>query len=477
MRGSVPGRMGPEAAEGPARAAGERVERTVRARLAPSEELLARVATTRERLVGRAAEIATARSLPLVRAVVAGSAARGTFLADRLDIDLFLLFPPELPRADLERHGLALAQELLQATETRYAEHPYLRGTFDGFSVDAVPGYAVTDPSAPQSAVDRTPFHDAYLQRQQTPAMVEEVRLTKQFLRAQGVYGSEARTQGLSGYAVELLVLKFGSLDALLAAARGWRRPVRVTFAPTSAPRVPEGMPLVMDDPVDPHRNVTSALSVRNFATLVLAAEAYLADPSEEFFRPRTRPRFSRAEGLARASARGTHVAGLRLPRPKAVDDILYPQLAKAARSVEEEALRLGFRVLGSAYAAGRSTVTVLLECEPARLVPAWVHAGPPVGVGRADAFLAKWTAPGAGVLQGPYVAEDGRLQVEVERKVREVEPLLTGLLGQISLGRDVGRHLPEGTRFVPLAELPDDEEVAEALGELYGKSLPWRRP
>ncbi|MCI4333534.1 MAG: nucleotidyltransferase domain-containing protein, partial [Thermoplasmata archaeon] len=76
----------------------EAVEREVLDRIAPSADLLARVAQVRDRLVEMATSAAKERNSPLVRALVAGSAARGTFLSDRFDFDLFLLFPPTLDR-------------------------------------------------------------------------------------------------------------------------------------------------------------------------------------------------------------------------------------------------------------------------------------------------------------------------------------------------------------------------------------------
>ena len=172
----------------------DRIEANVAERIAPSPEFLARVERARTDLVRRVEEAARERKSPLVRALVAGSAARGTFLADRLDLDLFLLFPPELSRDRLKEEGLALGRSVLTDPEMRYAEHPYLRGRFAGFMVDAVPGFAVTDPSHPLSPVDRTPFHQEYLAERETPELVRENRLEMKFLRGLGNYGSEAKT-------------------------------------------------------------------------------------------------------------------------------------------------------------------------------------------------------------------------------------------------------------------------------------------
>ncbi len=173
----------------------EAVERKVGGRITPSAQFLDRVAQVRVALVERVTAAARARSSPLVRALVAGSAARGTFLQDRLDVDLFLLFPPDLSRDRLREEGLALGRAVLSNPETRYAEHPYLRGTFEGFTVDAVPGFAITDPSHPLSPVDRTPFHQEYLAARETSALVEQVRLAKQFFR----YARRLRVRGQNG--------------------------------------------------------------------------------------------------------------------------------------------------------------------------------------------------------------------------------------------------------------------------------------
>jgi tRNA nucleotidyltransferase (CCA-adding enzyme) len=453
------------------------IEAEVRARIEPTPELLGRVRSARESLVALATERARTLGLPLVRALVAGSAARDTFLADRVDLDLFLLFPPDLPRADLEKHGLALARAILPEEELRYAEHPYLRGRYEGFAIDAVPGYAVTDPSKPLSAVDRTPFHHEWLSRRLTYELVQEVRLTKQFLRAQGIYGSEARTQGLSGYGVELLIVHFGSFRALLSQARSWRAPTRIIFTAGSEPRVPDDVALIMDDPVDPHRNVTSALAPRSFATLVLAAHAYLSDPAPRFFDALPPARLDRGEAVQRLSKRGTTVVGLRLPRPPFVDDIVCPQLMRAERVIGEEAERLGFRVLGTSSNASAKEVLVLLEAEPAELPPVRLHGGPPPGIDRVDSFLEKWTAPSAPVFQGPYIDREGRLAVDAERSERRLEQALTSSLPRLSLGRDLVEHRPKDAAFQPLAELTNGPDLELALGALLDRSLPWLRP
>jgi tRNA nucleotidyltransferase (CCA-adding enzyme) len=453
----------------------DRVEAAVSARIAPSPEMLERVARVRTELVRRVTGAAAERKSPLVRALVAGSAARGTFLSDRLDVDLFLLFPPDLPRERLREEGLALGRAVLSEPETRYAEHPYLRGRFEGFAVDAVPGYAVSDPSHPLSPVDRTPFHQEYLVARETPETVVQVRLAKQFLRTLGVYGSEARTEGFSGYLVELVLLRFGSLRGFLTAARNWRIPVRLSEPGQEPPRLPAEVALILADPVDPNRNVASALSRRNLATVILAAREYLDHPAEVWFRPRERPSLSRAEALERLHARGTHAAVVVLPRPDLVDDTLYPQVRKAERAIAEEVGRSDFAVLGSASAVDPDRVLVLVEVAHPHRPTVRPQDGPPAGLDRVGQYLAKWTAPDAPVLQGPYVRADGSLAVETRRSDREVEAVLRAALPRLSLGRDLTPATTRPAEVYSLGTTPESPGLSRGLDELLGKHLPWR--
>ncbi len=456
----------------------DRVEAAAAVRLAPSPALLERVARVRTELVRRVEEAARARSSPLVRALVAGSAARGTFLADRLDVDLFLLFPPDLPRERLREEGLALGRAVLTDPETRYAEHPYLRGTFEGFRVDAVPGFAVTDPSRPLSAVDRTPFHQAWLAERETPEVVREVRLAKRFLDHLGVYGSEARTEGFSGYLVELLVLRFGSLRRLLAAARHWPVPVRLAEPGREPPRLPEDVALVLADPVDPNRNVATALSRRNLGLVIAAAAAYLDRPAESWFDARRPSKHSRADALHRLAERGTHVTVVSLPRPaEVVDDTLYPQVRKAARAVAETLARAEFVVLGVTTALDAERVYVVLEVSHPDRPAVQLRSGPPPGIDRAGDFLAKWAAAGARVLQGPYVREDGSFGVETARDERSVESVVEAARPRLALGKDLTPRDPSRIEVRALGDAADVPSLAEALGELFDKRLPWLAP
>ncbi len=444
------------------------------ARLRPDADLVARVALAREHLVERATALAKELGVPLRKALVAGSSARETYLPGRLDLDFFLLFDPSLPREKLSESGLALAHRLLEAPERRYAEHPYARGRFEGFMVDAVPGYLVERSDAPISAVDRTPFHHAFLSEHLPPERHDDVRLLKRFLTSLGVYGAEVRTEGVSGYSTELLVVLLGSFPAVVKAAAGWWVPQRLC-PEGPEPSVMADAALVLPDPVDPHRNVTSALSRRNLSVLILGAREYLARPRAEFFDPPAPPALTAEEMESRIRPRGSTLIVLLLDDPGKVPDILWPQMRKVERSSRELLERLGFTVLATSSATAGGRIAVLVETDRSELSPVRVHRGPPVGAREASHFLERWQSS-PGVLRGPYVSDDGRLWVEIPQEPTGILPVTNAALSELSVGKDLREPLARSAGFVPLAEARGEPAALLALAELVDRRLPWVR-
>src|SRR5437016_12270614 len=167
-----------------------------------------------------------------------------------------------------------------------YAEHPYTRGWYGGFEVEIVPCYRITDASQRMSAVDRTPLHVDYVLGRVKDGQTDEIRLLKAWAEGIGVYGAEAKILGFSGYLCELLVLKYGTFRGVLEGSLAWRPGNVLEFDRPPARTFTE--PLVVVDPVDPNRNVASAVGVEQMATFVHAARASLQAPGERFFFPRS---------------------------------------------------------------------------------------------------------------------------------------------------------------------------------------------
>jgi tRNA nucleotidyltransferase (CCA-adding enzyme) len=389
-----------------------------------------------------------ARSIGGAEAMVVGSVARNTWIHGDRDLDLFLLFDPELTRQDLEEQGLALAKEIAARLNApyiqKYAEHPYINASVDGLDVDLVPCFRVASAANIRSAVDRTPFHTRYIQDRIGP-FVDDVLLLKQFAKAGGVYGSDQMTEGFSGYLCELLVLSCGGFDNLLESAAGWRPGTLID--PENHRTKDFTEPLVMVDPVDPGRNVSASVSLDRMFGFVELARGYLEEPSPFFFFPPDDTVLTREalEGVLRD--KGTVLLGLTFPTPPYIADIVVPQLRRSLDAVRALLERNGFRVHAAGCEMYDLSCLLLFELTGESVPQARRHAGPPLwNRQNADRFFSKYRdSEESPVISGPFI-EEGRYIVEVRRRYTDAADLLhSDEVLDVSLGKHVRLSFEEG--------------------------------
>ncbi|MFB6184892.1 MAG: CCA tRNA nucleotidyltransferase [Haloarculaceae archaeon] len=461
------------------------VVRRVRERVTPGADERERLRAVTETVLDRAREAVA--DLPVEADVIqVGSTARDTWLPGDRDVDVFVRFPPSIDREELTAYGLEVGHAVLPDGREEYAEHPYVVGEIEGFSVDLVPCYDVETATDIRSAVDRTPFHTRYLTARLTDDLAADVRVTKQFLTAVGVYGSDLRTRGFSGYLVELLVLEHGSFRDLLEAAADWHPPVRFdpedhgqatpeTGSPSRNDAVDEdGLafddPLVVVDPTDPGRNVAAALSATNLARFQHHARELLVDPRLDRFEPVEPDPLDASAVRAAFETRTTTPVAIRFDAPDLVEDQLYPQLRKSRLGLVGELDRRGFDVLRSAAFADE-TVAILLELAVARRPAIERHEGPPVHVREHARDFYETYADDPDVY-GPFVDGD-RYVVERPRAFETARGLLeSDAVFDVALGTHVERAMVDGYEVLV-------GEAVAALADEFGVDLarycsPW---
>ena len=400
---------------------------------------------------------------------ISGSVAKGTHLTGA-DVDLFVAFPPDLPREDLEKRGLALGR-LLEKGVHLYAEHPYTRGFYKGFQVEIVPCYRITDASQRMSAVDRTPLHVDYVLGHLNGGQADQIRLLKAWSEGIGLYGAEAKIRGFSGYLCELLVLKYGSFRGVLEASLGWRRGGVLELDRPAGRKFDE--PLIFVDPVDPNRNVASAVSLEQMATFLHAAREYLREPREVFFFPKPLKPLSLPRLRAQAKKRGGSLLAVSIRTPQVTDDVLYPQLRKGHRVLLDLFERESFAVHDSRFDVAESECIFLFEFRTAVLPRVLRHEGPPVWVKNAKEFLDKWHG-NPRTLAGPFIVQE-RWTVDVAREFVDAASLVKASWRTLSLGKDLEKSAKRSLRVVA-GSAALRATYAEAWTRLFDKRFPWER-
>jgi tRNA nucleotidyltransferase (CCA-adding enzyme) len=357
--------------------------------------------------------------------ILAGSLTRDTWLPNKNEIDVFILFPKTFSNKQLEEVGLKVGKQIMQSLKGKwvieYAQHPYVRGMLNNISIDIVPCYKLEKGEKIISAVDRTQFHVQYLNERLPKQASKEVRLLKQFLKANGLYGADAKTQGFSGYLCELLIIYYKSFLNLLKAAKEWR--VREVIDIEQQWKKEEynhlkkkfkDEILIVIDPVDKERNVASAVNAYNFFKFKKLAAQFLAKPKEEFFFPKKKP-LTPKEFERLIKNRGTDIIAVIFDAPKVVPDILWPQLRKATKRLESILKEYEFSVLKSdCWSDEKSIAIILLEMQVSRLPQIDRIKGPWVfDEKNAKNFAIKHKDD---AIAGPYV-EENYWVVEVYRK------------------------------------------------------------
>lgn len=354
--------------------------------------------------------------------VLGGSYAKGTWLADGADIDVFVLFGADLTKEELREKSKEVGFSALAGHRpyTRYAEHPFVEASVDGVKVNVVPCYDV-QAGMWKSAADRSRFHTEYVRGALDEGGRAEARVLKRFLKANGVYGAEISKQGFSGYAAEVLVAELGSFEGVLEKFAGIERGAVIGRAEKEF-----DTPVSIIDPVDGCRNLAAAISQENMARFVMAARAYLDRPSAEFFEP--------VRGQAAAAL--DLVVAVRFSYERRSPETVWGQAKRAASQVAGKMSDAGFAVARHTAAVSGSQVVLAFMLESMKGPARRVREGP-------DAFCkgdaARFVSERLPLSKIMWAGRDGRLYSMEEGEGADAEAFLAGLMGRRGGGIPTG--------------------------------------
>lgn len=423
------------------------IEQEVLARITPTSEDERELQAVVGRLVAGCDQALADLHLD-AKATIQGSVAKGTWLRGGGDIDLFLLVEPGLPLERLEQMALEVGPKVLESCQKRYAQHPYLTGSFEGHAVDLVPAYRVASAAARMSAVDRTPFHTAWVRANLDAARTADVRLLKQWMKGTGIYGAQTALGGFSGYLAEVLLVHHGSFAATVSWLAGGAQPRRIALGLDAV--TDEVSALVVADPVDPARNCAAAVQAGTLQLASEAAQSYQAAPSISHFFPAA-PRGESAQILHEALGKQqASWIGLALrPRTPRLD-IVFPQFQKATRSIETALTQAGFEVRRLQALATPAEEEVLLQwiTSAAPLPPSRLHRGPPDdGRSNAQRFREKWSGH-KDALTPVAAGPEGFLEVELAIRCRTPAEWLRVNLPSVAVGRHVEEAMAKHVKW-----------------------------
>ncbi len=403
-----------------------------------------------------AKRLVEARVVPEVTGVVyGGSFAKGTWLRGDADVDIFVKLHPSVDEDKFEKLGVELGTAALKkhGAHLRYSDHPYVEAFVRGVRVNVVPCYDVERGNW-KSAADRSTFHTEYVMRTLGTEKRAQVRLLKRFLKSAGIYGAEISTGGFSGYVSEVLIAKYGSLEGALAAAAGFDRGQIVTVGDYDRDVVKGfSSPLVIIDPVDPRRNLGTAISPECAGRFILAARAFMRKPSMRFF----------SGQKARVNRKlYPYILVAEFSHRKRSPDTIWGQMKRSQNAVAKQLDLAGFAVIRSTCVTDEETrgaFAFLLESHA--LSPYTARKGPEVFRAKdVDSFVSK--AKGALAV---WADRDMRVSTVVRRKETDAGSLVKALLKKDGSG--VARGMVTGNLKIYTGSRRTAGIVKQAVDEL----------
>jgi len=313
----------------------------------------------------------------IVQVEFGGSYAKGTWLPEKADIDIFLKFKKTTSQKKFSEIAKKIGFVAMKKYKpyVRYSEHPYVEAHIKGTRVNVVPCYDVPKGKW-QSAADRSSFHTAFMLESLTGQMKNDVRLLKEFLKYNNVYGAEIAKQGFSGYVAEVLIWNFRSFEGVIKKIAKIKRNQIIGNASKKF-----DTPIVIMDPIDDQRNLAAAISTENIGKFVLVCREFLKKPSASFFK--TKP-------SSKKVFKNSFVVEFN-HKPRS-PDIIWGQIKRAASALSTQMEVEGFNVLRHmAFSDEKEHACLIFEFDSLEIPKNRVHEGPEFfSESDSESFIAK---------------------------------------------------------------------------------------
>jgi len=343
-----------------------------------------------------------------------GSYAKGTWLPEKADIDIFVKFNKKTSEKDFRDVGTKIGFQSLKKFKpyTRHAEHPFVEAIVDGTRVNIVPCYDVNKGEW-QSATDRSIYHTKFMSQKLSNSLKEEVRILKKFFLHIDVYGAEIAKEGFSGYVSEVLISYFGSFEETLKKISELKKGQVIGKSTRKF-----DSPIVIIDPIDNNRNLGTAISMDNLGKFVLASRAFLKKPSKKFFKKPVSKRIMKNYD---------EIVVVQFRFKDRSDDIIWGQIKRASNALKTQLELGGFTVLrNSSVKDEKENAALIFLLHAKKIEISLVRSGPEIS---SKEHCEKFIAANLKKSQLMWINNEGKMQSLQKRKHDDVKLFLRDIL------------------------------------------------
>lgn len=360
--------------------------------------------------------------------IIGGSVAKGTWLPGISDIDFFMQFNYQKYKnksAKLDDIAEKVLKKCFGRLTRLHGSRDYFSLKQEKYTVEIVPVLKITNPKQAKNITDHSPLHVNWVKTRvkKKPKLIAEIRLAKQFFKANKLYGAESHIKGFSGHVIEILVSKYGSFQKFVKGISKWQKKQVIDIEKHKTlkkinPAKCFG-PLVIIDPVEAERNAAAAVSLEKFNLAAKICKKFLLKPSIEFFKAKP---LSIKALIARKGKRKLII--LKAMPEKRKPDIAGAKLLKKFKLINKELTDYGFKILKSDWLWEEGPALFWFYLDKKQLSKTKLHCGPPASIPKEhiSAFKRKWKGKKIKKIKGRYC-------VELKREFTKPELFLKNLI------------------------------------------------
>ncbi|MEE9525393.1 MAG: CCA tRNA nucleotidyltransferase [Candidatus Woesearchaeota archaeon] len=354
------------------------------------------------------------------KAVLGGSGAKETWLSDVHDADIFVQYDYNKYKDKSDKLSDILEKRLKKIfpkIKRLHGSRDYFQVHKKNFTFEIVPILKITNSKNAINITDVSPLHAVWVGKHKKYA--DEIRLTKKFCKAIGVYGAESYIKGFSGYMCEILTIKYKGFLGLVRNASKWgektvidiekyyRNKQDVLF---NINKSKQQGPMILIDPVQKDRNAAAALDEKKYSHFIDYCKHFVKKPSKKYFE---------IKELDVDRLKGT-VLKVEVLRGK--EDVVGSKVLKVVTFLNKELLKKDFKVKGYGWHWDKGKFAYLwYDVDSKKLDSFVVKQGPPIKIENHAKKFKK-------MYRNSKVVK-GRLIAKVKREFRDANLLLKKLI------------------------------------------------
>jgi len=384
-----------------------------------------------------------------------GSYAKGTWLPEKADIDIFVKFNKKTSERDFRNIGTKIGFQALRKHKpyTRHAEHPFVEAIIDGTRVNIVPCYDVSKGEW-QSATDRSIYHTKFMSQKLSNSLKAEVRILKKFFLHIDIYGAEIAKEGFSGYVSEVLISYFGSFEKTIKKISELKKGEVIGKSTKKF-----GSPVVIIDPIDNNRNLGTAISMDNLGKFVLASREFLKKPSKKFFKKPISKRIMR---------NNDKIIVVQFRFKDRSDDIIWGQIKRASNALKTQLELGGFTVLrNSSTKDEKENAALVFLLHAKKIEKSLVRIGPEIS---SKTHCEKFILANSKKSQLMWIDEKGKIKSLQKRKYDDailfLKNLLKNNLKNSGIPRGLEKDFKIGVKVIS-ANKVSNKSIKEAIANI----------